>query len=169
MKRSISTIFLMLLMLLSFLQCVSYRKIETSKPIDISEVYYQDWVSGTKGGDSGFNVYISVGPDSHNMILDSVYFKGNQVKLETSKSNKNLYIGRFTNRLHQKEDMILSNEPYAEYGNKAPKLPKMPPMQLEANECMVSYKEGPVTKYYKIKNIIKREPQYYPRMPLDKQ
>lgn len=50
----------------------------------------------------------------------------------------------------------MSNEPYAEYGNKVPKLPEKPSFKLKENECVVSYKEEDKIKYFKIKNMIQK-------------
>ena len=50
----------------------------------------------------------------------------------------------------------MSNEPYAEYGNKVPELPKKSFFQLKENECVISYKQSGKTKYFKIKGLTKK-------------
>ena len=63
----------------------------------------------------------------------------------------------------------MSSDPKAEYGNKVPELPKKTPFNLEDNECVISYKQDHVLKYYKISNIIKKERRLYPSAKPNKQ
>ncbi|OYX28392.1 MAG: hypothetical protein B7Z06_01780 [Flavobacteriales bacterium 32-35-8] len=137
---------LMPFMMVSFYHCSSTKMLRNHAPFEIDEVYYQESNSGT-------NVYISIKSNPNNIILDSIYFKGKQAKLE---QENNLFVGRFTSNIIQKQDIIMSNEPYAEYGNKIPKLPEKSTFALKDNECVVSYKEDNSIKYFKIKNVIQK-------------
>ena len=146
---------------MSFSQCVSTMKLQDKAPLEFGDVYYQNWIAGVKGGGSGINLFISVKSNTNNTVLDSVYFKNKQAKLEYI--NDTLLVGRFHTETNQKEDIIMSNEPYAEYGNKAPQLPKKIPFELKEDECVISYKEGKNTKYYKLSNVFKKQSEFYPR------
>ncbi|GAA4967293.1 hypothetical protein [Algibacter aquimarinus] len=139
----------------SFSSCASTQKTEKRTPINIGEIYYQDWVSEENRGDSGFNIFIPILSNSNNIVLDSIYFKNKQVKLE-QKSN-NLFVGRFKSFSNQKKDIIMSNEPYAEYGNKFPEFSRQSSFNLEENECIISYSYKEKVKYFKIKNIVKKK------------
>ena len=101
--------------------------------------------------------------------LDSVFFRGKAIKLETKAQNKSLYIGRFLSSTNQKSDIIMSNEPYAEYGNKMPKRSKKFPFELNENECVISYKQDNKTKYFKIGNIVEKGIIPYPSALPNKQ
>ena len=153
-------------MLSCFSQCASTLKLQKEFPLEIGKVYYQHWVAGVKGGGSGDNLFIPIVANKNNIILDSVYFKGKQVKLELK--NSSLYVGRFASKANQKQDIILSNEPYAEYGNPIPEIPKKIPFELKESECIVTYLEGNKTRYYKISNITKKESERYPSAPLNR-
>ena len=62
-------------------------------------------------------------------------------------------------------DIVMSNEPFAEYGNEAPKLPEKAKLDLKNDECIVSYLDNGNKKYLLIKNISAKEPKYYPSAP----
>jgi len=146
--------------MVNFSNCASTQKLEKSLPLTIGEVYYQDWVAGIQGGGSGYNIFIPVLDNPKSITLDSVYFKGKQAKLELN--DNAVFIGRFKTTLNEKQDIIMSNEPFAEYGNKVPKLPQKTPFDLKDDACVISYKQGNILKYYKILNVLKKEPKIYP-------
>lgn len=149
----------MLFIIVSFSQCASTLKLQDNLPIEIDEVYYQTWVAGVKGGGSGINVFIPMESNSNTILLDSMYFRGKSTKIEYA--NDTLAIGRFKTKANQKQDIIMSNEPYAEYANKVPEIPEKIPFELKDDECIVSYLEKNKTKYFKIKGIVKKESTPY--------
>ena len=151
----------------SFSQCSSAQRFQDKSPITLGEVYYQRWIAGVQGGGSGLNIFI---PTSDNTVkLDSVYFKGKVTKLEVRSGKKLLYIGRFTSDFNQRRDIIMSNEPNAEFNNPIPKPIKKIPFELKDNECVISYIQDNKTKYFKIDNVIKKDLIPYPSAPPNKQ
>lgn len=148
---------------LSFSQCASTYKLQETTPMVFGQVYYQSWVAGVKGGGSGVNLYIPIEKNPKNMVLDSVYYKSKRLALE--QANPNLYVGRIRNIANQKPDIIMSNEPYAEYGNSVPQIQYSIPFELKDDECVLVYTEGENQKYYKLTGIIKKEPLLYPGTP----
>lgn len=150
----------------SFSQCSSAQKLQKEAPVVIGEAYFQKWVAGIKGGGSGINLFISTEDSSlENIELDSIYFRGKSSKLEFKPNNPSLFVGRFSTGRNQKKDIIMSDKPNAEYGNELPKIKSKFPFELKENECVVSYKEGNKTKYFKIINVVEKQPQYYPSAP----
>ena len=99
--------------------------------------------------------------------LDSIYFQGNAAKLEFK--NESLVVGRVITDLNKKKDIIMSNEPYAEYGNQVnkPSLKQWP--TLKNNQCVISYKEGSKIKYFMIDNMSKKPLLAYPSAPRNKE
>jgi len=143
---------LLLVLMASFFQCSSSKMLQKNLPFEIGKAYYQE-------STSGIHIFIPMKSNPNNILLDSVYFKGKQIKLE---HKDKLFVGMFkTNRI-EKRDIIMSNEPYAEYGNKVPNLTQKARFELKEHECMVSYKEDGTIKYFKIKNITSKETQVYP-------
>jgi len=142
----------------SFSQCKSTKKLQETTPIELGKVYFHKWIAGVKGGGAGTNIFIPLSSTSQNsIVLDSVYFRGKVAKLEIKQQEQIVYIGRFISEFNQKEDIMMSNEPNAEYGNKMPKLAKKIPFELKDDQCVVSYKDGGTTKYFKIDNIIEKQ------------
>jgi hypothetical protein len=137
----------------SFSNCASSQKLKNPIPLSIGEAYYQDWASEIKGERSGYTIFIPVIDNPQNIMLDSVYFRDNKAKLEFINT---VFIGRLKTTTINKQDIIMSNEPYAEYENKVPELPQKTPFNLNDNECMVSYLVNDEIKYFKIDGIIKK-------------
>lgn len=163
-------VFIFILLIFIFTNCSSAQKLQKTAPTSLGEAYCQSWVAGVKGGGSGINLFIPVLNDlPQNIQLDSVYFRGKAAKLELAASNPFLYVGRFSQKFNQKQDIIMSNDPNEEYGNQFPIQEEKTPFDLKETECVVSYKESNVTKYFKIENITEKKPEHYPRAPQNKQ
>ena len=152
--------------MMSFSKCSSAKSLEKKPPISLDGAYYQHWVSGVKGGGSGYNIYIPVLSNPDKMQLDSVYFKGRRVKLQLM--GESLYVGRFKTQDNSREDMVMSSEPLAEYGNNLPKLPEKVPFELNENECVISFSAGKRTKYFKVENISKKPTKFHQSAPPEK-
>ena len=148
-------------------QCSSAQILQKSPPLQLGECYYQSWIAGVEGGGSGTNIYIPIISNVNKIELDSVYFQGKVVKLEFK--NELLAIGRFTTDLNQKKDLIMSNEPYAEYGNEVNQTILKQWPSLKDSQCVISYKEGSKTKYFMIDNLSKKPLLAYPSAPRNKE
>ncbi len=148
-------------------RCGSAQKTQASSPIQIGECYYQQWIGGIEGGGSGIDIYIPIISNLNKIELDSVYFQGKGVKLEVK--NESIAIGRFMTDLNRKKDIIMSNEPYAEYGNQVNRsiLKQWP--TLKNNQCVISYKEAAKIKYFMIDNLSEKPLLAYPSAPRNKE
>src|SRR5210317_1265860 len=160
----------LLLLVVSFWTCSSYQKLQKETPVTFGKAYCQSWIAGVQGGGSGINIYIPIeGEIQSNISLESVYFRGKVTQLVQHSSKPDIYIGRFLSNTNAKVDTIMSNEPYAEYGNTLPVNEMNIPFEIKNSECIVSYKEGKTTKYFKLEQIIQKEPIAYPSAPKNKQ
>ena len=99
--------------------------------------------------------------------MDSVYFRGKAAKLEFSQDIAQ-YVGRFKTAVNQPKDIILSSDPKEEYANKISPKEALILFDLEADECVISYKKENNIKYYKISNVKQKEPLNYPSAPPNK-
>lgn len=145
----------------SFSQCSTAQKLQKTMPTEFGDVYCQKWVAGVRGGGSGLNLFIPVGDSS--VLLDSAYFREKSIKLEVRETTEGLlYVGRFKTDLNSQKDLILSSDPNQEYANKLPAIEKNIPFELKDDECVVTYKQGDKTRYYKISNVKQQEPLNYP-------
>ncbi|MBU2938090.1 hypothetical protein KO494_00930 [Lacinutrix sp. C3R15] len=164
---------LTLFFMASFLNCSSIKdtKIQDNKlamqdfqentSFTLDQSFYKYWVAGVKGGGSGIHLQIVVTSNPNNVVFDSVYFRGMQSALEPVKTG---YVANFNTKANQKEVIILSNEKNAEYGNQLPNNAAFP-FQLKDNECVISYIEDAVTKYFKIENLAEKPRDQYPSAP----
>jgi len=162
MKLVKQTFFLivMLILMASFSQCSTAQKLQKTAPVQFGEVYFQSWVAGVSGGGSGLNLFIPIIDNS--ILLDSVYFRGKAAKLEVRSGDLPLYIGRFKTEFNEPIDIILSSDQDQEHANKLPVIEVEIPFDLIDDECVVTYKQGDKTLYYKISNIKQQEPLHYP-------
>ncbi|RSK41479.1 hypothetical protein [Mangrovimonas spongiae] len=149
------------------LGCSSSKQLETKPPFTFGDVYYQAWVAGIQEGGSGVNVYIPIEDNPKSIVLDSIYFRNQAVKLKKQIVDKTIYIGRFQSQ--NKQDLIMSSDLKDEYGNTLPKQIVKPPFPLTKNECIVSYQDKGKTKYYKIQDLIEKQPLHYPATPPNKE
>jgi len=168
--KVIANIILFSIVLTGFTNCSSAQKLEKDAPFKIGEVYFQSWVAGVEGGGAGTNIFI---PIEDNLIktvqLDSVYFRGKASILEFKPNYPSLYIGRFLSSSNLNKDLIMSDEPYKEYGNKLPEPIQSIPFELKPNECVLTFLQNGKTYYYKIENIVEKRAVQYPSAPPQKQ
>lgn len=162
LKHKLSFLFIPVFMI-SFSQCASTKKLQDEVSFEISQVSYQNWVAGVDGGGAGVNLFIPMISNSNNIVFDSVYFQGKQVKLE--QKNKSFFVGRFKEATNQKKDIVMSSNRLEEVNNPIPEIPKKIPFQLKEDECVVSFKDGKKAKYYKISGILKNERVFFPKAP----
>lgn len=165
-KNSLATV-LLFVAVVSFSQCSSTKNLQDKAPAKFGQVYCQKWVAGIQGGGAGLNIFIPT--EDTSIILDSVYFRGKAAKLEVQYQKGKIFIGRFISDFNKKKDIIMSNEPKAEFGNEMPKVPQTIPFKLKDNECVISYKDGKTIKYFKIDNVVEKELIPYPSAPPNKQ
>ena len=132
------------LLSVSFSQCATTMKLQKEAPTNFGDIYCQDWVAGVQGGGSGTNIYIEV--KDENVVLDSVFFRGQTVKLETKPANLQLFIGRLKSEGNTNQYEVVSTSDQKEQMEDFP-------FKLENDECVVSYKENGKIKYFKLTDI----------------
>lgn len=132
-------------------KCSSSQDLVENPPFKTGEVASEDWVSAE--GEKGTNLFVPI-TEGKDIMLDSVYFRGNIVKLERIKRDSYLvFIGKFKNNLNTERDIVMHSDPKKEVGNIPPLPKKKLPFELKENEAVVSFTEGEQVKYYKIENI----------------
>jgi len=158
--KRITTLIILLAITVSFSQCSTAKKLENKAPMEFGKTYAQNWVAGIKEGGSGINVFIPV--KNVSVTLDSIFFRGQKAKLEFLKRDQAMYVGRFRTSLNQKQDIILSSDMKEESKNRLPKLKEIMPFEFNDDECIITYRKGNKTMYYKISNIKIEQPLNYP-------
>lgn len=165
--KRVSSLIVMLVLMASFSQCSTAQKLQKKAPLEFGEVYAQKWVAGVKGGGSGVNVFVPVKNASRD--LDSMFFRGQKVKMEFLKGENPQYVGRFKTDFNKHKDIILSSDMKEESKNRLPIIKQEIPFELNDNECVISYRKDDKSLYYKISNIKIVEPLHYPNAPANGQ
>ena len=88
-----------------------------SQDFPISEIYYQSWVAGIRGGGSGINVHLTFKEKlPSNVLLKSMQLL-HYTTFEIDVKEKSQYIGRIKTERNQ---FNLDENPVDEYGNEVP-------------------------------------------------
>jgi hypothetical protein len=154
MKTIKRTFFLLLIsfIMVSFSQCSTAQKLQDKAPTKLGQAYCQNWVAGVQGGGSGINIFIPI--EDANLVLDSVYFRGNIVKLEVKPQEAGaLFIGRIATDFNNLNEPTLNGDTVSKRETTEQTTTTKMPFDLKDDECVVSYLDGTTTKYFKITNV----------------
>ncbi|WP_324720239.1 hypothetical protein [Salinimicrobium sp. HB62] len=144
-----------LLILMSFSNCANGKQLQEEPPMVVKEAYYTTWKGGVRGAGSGFNLFIPVTADAE-IEMDTVYFRGRKSVLEKEPFDPHLYVARFKNPGVNK-DFVMHKDPKMEYGNELPAVIEKIPFELEEGEAVVRYTKDGVEKFFRIKDIQRRD------------
>lgn len=133
----------------------------SKSPISIEAPYFQTWFAGVQGGDRGVDVFLPL-KDLNNITPDSIHFRGQRAKVVYKNQ---MIVGHFSTLQNPLQDVILSNEPFAEANNQL--LPKADhsAFELEPNACVLSYILENKRYYHKIIDLTQRPSISYPSSP----
>lgn len=130
-------------------QKVATTQFEKQTPFNLEPVLFQEWYAGIKVGATGLNVFIPVTNEKQNVTIDSIYFRNLKGKIE--KKNRK-YVAVLTNTSKY-------------YTFKKSERPDDYPFTLLDYECVISYIENGITKYYKITQLNEVAGTYYENGP----
>ncbi|MDX1603742.1 MAG: hypothetical protein R3209_11780 [Salinimicrobium sediminis] len=153
--KSLLLSFSALLVLISFSSCANGKQLQEDPPKSVQQAYYTTWTGGVKGAGSGYNLFIPVDKDSK-IVMDTVYFRGKKGVLEKVASEEGLYVARFKSPAEPR-DMVMHADPKMEYGNRPPEIIEDLPFELAEGEAVVRYTKNGKEKYFRIKNIQKKD------------
>src|SRR5690606_7202686 len=104
--KSLLNIFYFSILMLGASKCSSTQELVESPPFKTGDVVSEDWVSAE--GEKGTNLFVPI-TEGKDAELDSVYFRGNIVKLEKVKRDTYLvFIGKFPSA---ERDIIMHADP----------------------------------------------------------
>ena len=157
MKQPIAIIILSVILF----HCTSPKLLQEQAPLEFGEVYYETWTAGVKEAGRGIDLYISsmLKPKlKHNVVVDTVYFRGKSALTEIKKQGNTLvYIAKYTFENNSKPQR-------KEYDKDIETMLS----DLNDNECIISYRVNGKLEYYKISNIKERRRIDYPVAPQNK-
>ncbi len=153
---------LLLLSLLSFsCNCEKKAVEQTNKEMinqdfPISEIYYQSWVAGVRGGGSGIDVHV----EFTNELPKDTELKEVQLLNYTSykveNTEKTKYIARIKTEANE---MVLAENPKDEYGNEAPVKNEN---SLIEGEVLLTFEKNGKAFTQLIQNVKQKEMLAYP-------
>ncbi len=147
-----------------FFNCSTSKQLQDPAPIQIGEAYYQYWTAGVKGGGAGVDVYLPVLKNPDNIQVDSIYFRNMGAKLDVVGQSNDLLVGHLINGQNKQEDLILSIDPNEEYKNQLPKEAVVMPFAIKDDECIISYNEKGIVKYFNVSGIVEKESNNLPNI-----
>lgn len=121
--------------------------VQEKTSLNYTKPYFQVWNAAIKYKTKGAHLYIPNLEKLANTKIENVYFRGMKAKLEKGRA---IYTATLTN-------------PKFNDGIPNPDIQQEEfPFDLLKNECVISYIEEGVTKYYLIEGLIEKEGVYYP-------
>lgn len=160
MKKFIAVITSILVMIF-FTQCSS-AQFDKEAPFTISKASYQDWFGGQPGS-KGTLISLELSELSNSIIFDSIFFKNRMSKLDEVHTDSKLIIkGNFITASQHDRNIIMHSDPKEEMANTVSAPSINIPFELTDKECVISYFVKKKKHYYKLENLKKEKPLYYP-------
>jgi hypothetical protein len=130
-------------------QIVAEATYEEQTPFKVKPVYFHEWYSSIKIGETGIIIYAPVVNKADNIKFDSIYFRDLKGKL-TEKGGR--YSALLKNKSGEHKFIITTGD-------------SGPPFKLTNDECAISYTENGVTKYIKVPSAKELAGTYYENGP----
>lgn len=150
--------YLILICSLLLVGCSSQKKLETSAPFTLGEVYAQNWIVEDGSKDSGYDVVIPImSLEQDEAILQNLYHKNKMVDLSMELRE----VGMIAIAEYSKED-ILVPEPSEKNSGKDDNKMELFPFELQETEAVLSYLQNDKIKYVKLSGIRQNPIVVYP-------
>ena len=139
-------------LMFAFLDCSNQFNFKKNSDLIIKELYYESWISGVKGAESGFNIHLTLEKKlEKNLEIQGIYFKQYYCQLDNTKGNQ--YLGHITIGSNSKANSATVVSDQLETTNI--------PFFLEGDHAMLVYLERKKIKYLKLL-LIEREMKSLP-------
>lgn len=153
------------IILLSAVQCCPTKNgFQKHTPFTIVDSFYQDW-GGGQPDVSGTLVQLIVKKVKSDVQPTAIYYNNRIEKIDIKKSDNGvLWVANFsnTNKKIAKKDLNMYEDSKNEYGNTLPIELSSKKFDLQENEVVISYQYKGSIKYFKLKNLIKKETLFFP-------
>ena len=151
MKKTKYLIFSLGLLLVA---CSSQKKLETSTPFTLGEVYAQKWIVENSTKDSGYEVVIPImSLDENEAVLQNLYHKGKMVDISIElRESGMIALAEYTKEELLKKDILV---PESDKGKRKKNSKKMElfPFELQDTEAVLSYLQKDKVRYIKLTGI----------------
>ncbi|MBT8384247.1 MAG: hypothetical protein KJO83_00900 [Bacteroidia bacterium] len=160
--KSFSIMVISLFVFAFFTQCGS-AQFDKNPPFTIYKAYYQDWFGGQPGSKGTFVQIELAGPISKDIVFDSVFFRKDVTKLDLNIiASMQTLKGNIISKSHEDRNIVMHSDPKEEMVNEVRGATIQNPFEISDNECVISYFIKKKKHYYKVENLKKEKPIYYP-------
>ena len=160
--KSFSIMAISLFVFTFFTHCGS-AQFDKNPPFTISNAFYQDWFGGQPGSKGTFINIELTSALSNDIVFDSVFFKSQVTKLDlNTAASRQVLKGNFISISHEDRNIVMHADPKEEMVNKVGGATRQNPFEISDNECVISYFIKKKKHYYKLENLKKEKPIYYP-------
>ena len=129
--------------------CSSQKKLETTAPFTLGEVYAQKWIVEDTSNDSGYDIIIPIiSLDENIAVLQNLYHKDKMVNLSMELRAD----GMIAIAAYSKEDMLQKDIFVPESSKNNSKM-ELFPFELQDTEAVLSYLQKDKIKYVKLSGI----------------
>ncbi|EDM45268.1 hypothetical protein SCB49_05662 [unidentified eubacterium SCB49] len=131
-------------------------KFQQTPPFTVQNATSEKWMAGTKEGGSGVQLSLNVTDVKEGVELKDLYFRNKVVAAKTNAKSGTLYVGNYTD---DKKDFVMHSDPKMEAKDT---VKESFPFELTENEAVFSYTYQGTLLFYKITEIIEKEPLPFP-------
>ncbi len=150
-QKTMKRFLLIGVILLAFTNCAN--QLQPSFPVGITEVYFQHWVGGIRGGGSGTNVVVTLKKElPKNCTIKQLYFQqkvANPFHISST---------QFQFSFKGNANWDRGNDMPSDVSEKVIKMP----FPIEDNQAILEYTYNGKTNFYKITNLVEKEMLAYP-------
>ena len=144
--------------------CAQQKDMVQNPNFSITDSAFSSWVTGDANKSSGMDVTFTVTNLPKNVILDSLFFKGQYAPIQ-AKKKEGQYVAHFISE--KKKDMIISSDMSREVNNPKPQMPKKSPVVIEADEALLVYSLAGEKKCHKIRQIKDKGTKFPAEAPMN--
>lgn len=130
-------------------------RIQTAFPVEITNAYYESWISGVRSGGSGTNFFMEFKqPLSENLFLSQLYFRGQKTKIATLSELR--FVANYRDVVVDPEDLLEGDLSRAANRDE-------PPIPIGFDEALLEYYDNQQLMYHVISKIEVRESIFEPQ------
>ncbi|GGG39221.1 hypothetical protein GCM10011414_05710 [Croceivirga lutea] len=146
---------ILVLTMFSYMGCAPQKSFVKNPPFEVGEAVCYNWVGGRAESGKGTVVSIPLSGESiENITFKQLFFRGKATNIKLEKIESGWVAkGNFYETKTEKPDRIMHSDAEKEVGNQPPMIPEKIPFELADNEGVISYIEGEIVKYVKLKDV----------------
>ena len=155
--------YMILVLALSLSSCSSQKKLVAEVPFEMGQATCQAWAGGRAETGSGLLLEIPILSENlDEMKLQQAFFRGKIADVAMENTEKGwMAKANFKNQNAGKPDMVMHSDSKREVGNQPPELKEKFPFDLGPDQCVLSFLDGDIVKYYKVENIKEKKPKMF--------